>query len=307
MARYNSSSQPQYLIDFLDQYTVAQLKQLASLVASGLPNRKADLIDVIHTYLTNPDNLRREWQLFDDITASRHCRGVHSNETRLDTAQFKAKYGQQAGYWALATVTVIRFQTLIDASKFVFLRYSLPLDLKEQLKTFVPPPREVKLKTDDLPETITQTFVEFDYETRKSTVKHTVETPIVRQETERAALQDIFTVLRLIEAGKIRVSNKTFRVSAPGAKVITEACTAAISTRRMKLLDDYDPDAHRPHQSLCLAAHCAECRLCSIQRHKIGANACRPEGPPQPAGKSHQNGLAKVAQKQAAGRIQPHR
>ncbi len=237
MTRYNSSSQPQNLIEFLQQYTVPQLRQLAGLVISGLPNRKADLVDVIHTYLTNPDHLRREWQLLDELQQAAIAEVAHSNETRLDTAQFKAKYGQKPdiggfGYSYLS-------QNSLTHLDLFFYNYYLPLDLKAQLKTFVPPPREVKLNTGDPPETITQTYSTFDYAARKTT-HHTVETSVTRRETEQAALQDIFTVLRLIEAGKIRVSNKTFRVSAAGASAITQALYGGDFYPPAEVLDDYD-------------------------------------------------------------------
>ena len=94
MAAYKKQAEPQYLIDFLQQYTVPQLRQLAGLVESALPNRKADIIDVIRAYLTNPDNLRREWQQFDEVQQAATAEVVHADGNSLDTAQFKAKYGQ---------------------------------------------------------------------------------------------------------------------------------------------------------------------------------------------------------------------
>jgi hypothetical protein len=195
MAPYNSTPQPQYLIDFLQQYTVPQLKQLAGLVASGLPNRKAEVVELLHTHLTTPATLRQEWDLLDEMQQATIAEVVHSHDTRLDTAQFKAKYGHKPdlgnfgyGYPSKNTLTHLDL---------FFYHYHLPLDLKEQLKAFVPPPREVKLKTGDLPETITQTFTSYNYETRQSTTQ-TEETPLTRQDTERAALQVIVSVLRLV-------------------------------------------------------------------------------------------------------------
>ncbi len=236
MAAYRKQPDPQYLIDFLQQYTVPQLRQLAGLVESGLPNRKADIIDVIHTYLTNPDNLRHEWRQFDEMQQAAIAEVVHSNETRLNTAQFKAKYSQKPDIGGFGYGYSKNSLTHLDL---FFYHYYMPLDLKEMLKALVPPPREVNLKTGDVPETIAQTFFEFDYQVHKS-IKRTVETPIIRLETGRAALQDIFTVLRLIEAGKIRASNKTFRVTAAGAKNITQALYGGDFYPPDEVLDDYD-------------------------------------------------------------------
>lgn len=237
MAKYNTNVQPQYLIEFLQQYTVPQLRQLAGLIASGLPSRKADIIDVIHAYLTNPNKLGQEWQQLDEIQQAAIAEVVHSTGTKLDPVQFRAKYGQAPdlggfGYGYLSKSSLSHLDLF-------FYHYHMPLDLKEQLGTFVPPPREVKLKTDNPPETITQTFSNFDYEARKY-IKHTVETPIIRLDTERAALQDIYSVLRLIEAGKIRASNKTNRVTAAGAKAITQALYGGDFYPPDEVLDDYD-------------------------------------------------------------------
>jgi len=234
----NINSQPQYLTEFLQQYTVPQLRQLAGLVISGLPNRKADLVEAIHTYLTTPDNLCREWQLLDKMEQAAIAEVVHSNETRLDTAQFKAKYGQKPKPGGFGYGFLLNKNELTHLDLF-FYNYHLPLDLKAQLKTFVPPPQEVKLKTGDLPETITQTFIEFDAVARKS-IEQTVKTPLIRLETERAALQDIFTMLRLVEAGQIKVSDKTYRATAAGVKTITQALAGGDFYPPDEVLDDYD-------------------------------------------------------------------
>ncbi len=234
----NNNSQPQYLTEFLQQYTVPQLRQLAGLVISDLPNRKADLVEAIHTYLTTPDNLRREWQLLDKMEQAAIAEVVHSGETRLDTAQFKAKYGQKPKLGGYSYGLLSNKNELTHLDLF-FYSYYLPLDLKTQLKTFVPPPQKVKLNTGDLPETITQTFTEFDADTRKS-IKQTVETPLTRLETERAALQDIFTMLRLVEAGQIKVSDKTYRATAAGLKTITQALAGGDFYPPDEVLDDYD-------------------------------------------------------------------
>lgn len=237
MARYNDNSQPQYLIDFLQQYTVPQLRQLAGLIASGLPNRKADIIEIIQAYLTSPDNLRREWQSLDELQQAAVAEVVHSHEARLDTAQFKAKYGKKLdlggfSYGYLSKSSLSHLDLFFHA-------YHMPLDLKEQLSVFVPPPREVKLNTGEPPETLTQPVSNFDYETGKY-VKATIEIPIIRLGTEQAALQDIFTTLRLIEAGKIKASNKTFRVTAAGATTITQALHGGDFYEPDEALEDYD-------------------------------------------------------------------
>ena len=43
MPRCKRRSEPKYLIEFLEQYTVPELKQLTGLVASNLPACKAEI------------------------------------------------------------------------------------------------------------------------------------------------------------------------------------------------------------------------------------------------------------------------
>lgn len=43
MPRYKSRSEPKYLIEFLEQYTVPELNQLTGLVVSNLPTCKAEI------------------------------------------------------------------------------------------------------------------------------------------------------------------------------------------------------------------------------------------------------------------------
>lgn len=75
---------------------------------------------------------------------------------------------------------------------------------------------------EDLPEEIEQQHTFYDYATRTRCAE--VEcVPLTVRETERAALHDLEAVLRLVEAGKLSVSDKTRRPSAATTRAVAEA------------------------------------------------------------------------------------
>src|SRR5262249_45576294 len=108
----------------------------------------------------------------------------------------------------------------------------LPNDLRERLSEFAPKPEPLRLRgEDELPEFVEQVEqnYEFDEEEQGITiisgpgaykaaqpksVKDVVHRiPLVRRDTERAAQQDLPTMLRLIDKGKVSVSDKTLHPS----------------------------------------------------------------------------------------------
>ena len=98
----------------------------------------------------------------------------------------------------------------------------LPVDLKDRLKAFVPRPRSVVIHwEDEVPATVKVKNKVYDFKQNKyKTERH--EVPLKELHTEYAAIKDLATVLRLTDSGKIKVSAKTKRVSAAGAKLIAE-------------------------------------------------------------------------------------
>jgi len=224
MARRSTKTQPEQLREFLEKYTVAVLRKLAKLVTAHLPNRKADLIAVIEAELMNPERLKQLWTSLDELQRAAVAEVVHGPSLAFDADAFRAKYGDNPNWGEFS-----RWGGLETPSKLgLFLHRDgggparLPRDLQERLKAFVPPPRDIETQTiDEPPKTISQVWREFDRATR-TYKEYTEEMPIVRCETEQIAQHDLQAVLRLIEAGKIRVSAKTKRVTAAGAKAISD-------------------------------------------------------------------------------------
>ncbi len=237
MSRYSMRAEPQNLLDFLEQYTVPLLKELAGLIPPNIPTRKADIIAELHTYLTNPTNLRAIWQQLDELQQAAVAEVVHQSSPTFDSFGFQAKYGQKPDWGTWRRYSSSNKPSLLQL---FFYGSVMPLDLKAELKAFVPPPRTIKISiTETVPETVAHSYYHFDQETRQSS-QRMVDVPIVQLATERAALQELNTVLRLIEAGKIRASNKTNRVTKTGAKAITQALYGGDYYPPDELLDSYD-------------------------------------------------------------------
>jgi hypothetical protein len=246
MSRYDSYEQFKTVHQALEQYTVPDIKELAGLIASHLPTRKADLMQVIETYLNSQTNLRQIWRQLDEIQQAAVAEMLHSGELTFDEARFKAKYGQKPNWGGLQNSGYYgRPKQQPTLLRLLFYRGQIPLDLQAKLKAFVSPPRAVKIKTASPPATIPQKYHDYNYETGKSTAKYE-DIPVIQLDTERAARQDILAVLRLIDLGKVRASAKTNRVTAAGAKAITEVLFGGDFYASDEKLDDYGDSALGP-------------------------------------------------------------
>jgi hypothetical protein len=218
MRRGDRNVQPTTLKESLENYTVPPLKKLAGLLASNLPTRKADLVSLIQRELENPERLQELWTKLDTLQQAAVAEAVHSSED-FEAAVFRAKYGGDPDWGEKS-----RYGELKKPSPLcLFIQHGnlMPRDLQKRLQAFVPPPRPPEAHAEDeLPATISQTYSVYDYKSRRSK-QYTEEIEVVRCETEHAAQHDVHAVLRLIDAGKVRASDRTKRVTAAGAGAIT--------------------------------------------------------------------------------------
>ncbi len=218
MVRNTNTSQPELLRDFLESYTVPYLKQLAGLLASNLPTRKAELLDIIQEHMASPERLRRLWTELDTLQQAAVAEAVYSASSSFDATNFRAKYGQDPNWGQISHYGQIEKPTRL----WLFIHNGrMPHDLSKQLESFVPRPRAAQVRTvDELPATVSRSWYEYDLTSRRREL-HIEAIPVVRSDMERAAQHDAFAVLRLIDRGKVRVSDKTKRVTTAGAKAIT--------------------------------------------------------------------------------------
>jgi hypothetical protein len=218
MSRGNKAIQPITLKDSLESYTVPPLKKLAGLLTTNPPTRKADLVSLIQRELENPERLRQLWDKLDTLQQAAVAEAVHS-AGNFEAAVFRAKYGSDPDWGEKSRYGEMQKPSLLC----LFIQHGglVPRDLKKRLRAFVPPPRRPEVRTgEELPATVSQTYSVYDYESRRSK-QYTEEVEVARCDTEHAAQHDVHAVLRLIDAGKVRASDRTKRVTAAGARAIT--------------------------------------------------------------------------------------
>ena len=98
----------------------------------------------------------------------------------------------------------------------------MPADLKNRLKLFVPRPATAKVKSlDQLPAAYDRPYKYWDSKTKK-TVKGVEVIPLTLRESEQVAQREMLAILRLVDAAKVAVSDKTRKPPKTTIKAITE-------------------------------------------------------------------------------------
>jgi hypothetical protein len=195
-----------YAANHLDSLNVDELKKLASVICPGQKlTRKADLISSLSDTLANVDVLRQLWEQLDDTQKMAVSEGVYSARRAIDPTKFKAKYGQLpdmgARDWGFRYGRNPHSPPPI--LRFFFPAGYIPEDIRKLLLTFVPKPPQNALQTlDELPDI-----------------------SIIARNTACGALQDLLTMLHLIDSGKLLVSDKTLRPSRTAMDTISANLT----------------------------------------------------------------------------------
>jgi hypothetical protein len=227
--RYSDGEKIPTLVEALSEHmSAAELKKLASLTGSRLPTRKAELADLIILHLQG-DRLRTVFECLDELQKAAVAEVVHSGDALFAAGRFRAKYGRDPSWGSLdeyargARPTALRF--------FFFGRGVMPTDLKERLRVFVPPPVEAEVKTlESLSSAYSRPFKHWNPKTKREE-RGTESIPLKISASERAAQRELLSVLRLVDAGKVAVSDATRKA--------TSATIGAISS--VLEGDDYYP------------------------------------------------------------------
>ncbi len=203
--------------------TVPELKALARLTKSTPPGPKPDLAKHILEYLEG-DWLRMVWQSLDDLQKAAVAEVVHSTDTVFPADRFRAKYGRLPSF-GTARREPTQHEGPTPLRFFFYGRTQqggvMPDDLKERLGAFVPPPLEAEVESaEQLATVYDRPFEEWNPQTKQREHK-TEPIPLSVRETERSARRELLSVLRLVDAGKVAVSDKTQRPSAATIDAIT--------------------------------------------------------------------------------------
>ena len=195
------------LLEALNNQVVDQLKALANLLTGDkLPTRKAELVSYVQQGLQGAA-LQKLWEQCDRLQKAVISEVVHSPDDRYQQTRFVSKYGQEP-VWS--TGERFAYQSKPSILGLFFYSFTMPQDLKAQLKAFVPAPEPTVIQSaETLPATLARAQQTYDYKTRRRTATP-IELPLQSRETESGAQRDLQTVLRLVDLGKVTISDKTF-------------------------------------------------------------------------------------------------
>jgi hypothetical protein len=218
MTRYHSDGRiPTLEVALAEHMNVDDLKKLAKHTNQKIPTRKADIAAVIKRYLDG-ERLTAVWRGLDDLQRAAVAEVVHSSSTHFLAERFAAKYGRGPD-WGTAD----KYGYRRDPSPLAFFFYGgvLPDDLKARLKAFVPKPAAAEVKTlSELPAAYDLPWSRWNSKTRTEE-NGTEQVPLAVHQTESTAQRELLSVLRLIDSGKVSVSDKTRRPSAATIKAVT--------------------------------------------------------------------------------------
>jgi len=194
------------LSEALARKTVDELKALAALLPEvARAGRKDELMAAVLSHLGGAA-LRSLWDRLDEMQRLAVAESLYTPGGLFDSHRFRAKYG------ALPRFSVAggdnkrsfssRYEPPTPLCLFLHkdvLQHSLPLDLGERLRSFVPEPAVANLPVvESLPDNVD-------------------DEPLTVRCTEREAIVDLPVLLRLADQGKLQVSDKT---SQPGTTTL---------------------------------------------------------------------------------------
>ncbi|MBF2083495.1 helicase-associated domain-containing protein [Thermoleptolyngbya sp. C42_A2020_037] len=223
MAYYSQPDSIPRLSEALNHLTVDQLKSLAGLVSEDKPPlRKTELVNFILQGMEG-GALRRLWERCDLLQRAAIAEVVHAEDDRFNKTRFACKYGKSPK-WGTGSTYSYHFKPSVLS--LFFYAGTMPKDLKARLKAFVPPPEPTPIPS---VETVgdSQPAQQRRYESGQRQPKiHTLHLPQKLQDTEQIARRDLQAVLRLVDLGKVSVSDKTFFPTTATLSAIAEVLEA---------------------------------------------------------------------------------
>lgn len=217
----------------LESKTADDLKRLLALLSSEQRfTRKADIINAILQEMEGA-KIQQIWHRLDALQKAAIAEVVHSSTNDYYADSFVAKYGQKPSFG-----TGDRYSSRYKPSLLSLFFYHgvMPPELKQTLKAFVPKPQAPHLQ--NVSDTIPETFL---VRQQKYWNDQEYEVPLTVCVMEQAAQKDLLSVLRLIQSGKVAVSDKTALPSGVTVKAIAAVLFGGdfYDDQQRKTADDY--------------------------------------------------------------------
>ena len=212
------------LEDALSGLTVPVLGPMIKLLnlPKPRPRLKKDMVEAIRERLTGR-SFRELWERLDKTQQLAVAETIHGFDTHFNADRFRAKYGVLPKGFDPANadkVSLLRFFFYPPDGDRYFLPTTIPRDVAEQLREFVPEPEFPTVASlEEAPDFVDRRRNEFVPKGQKPKFDRV---PLTRRNMELAAAYDLLAVLRLIDAGRVSVSRKTRRASAVSVRRVAE-------------------------------------------------------------------------------------
>ena len=208
MGRRDDETEPQRAEQEFNRLTVEHLQPLVMLLDADPPKKKGELVAILTRAMTNPARVRALYDQLDSTAQLAVREATHDPRGRYSRTKFVAKYGREPAwrepipkpesYWGG------RHRSASSLLVLFFPHHEfLPADLRAILRQFVQAPDPFRIRTCAEPPTkFTLVRPSWDRKNSDEIV------PVRVRETAREAEADLPAVLRLIDAGKVRVTDK---------------------------------------------------------------------------------------------------
>ncbi len=231
--------------------TVEHLKPLAALLTGDVPKRKPELVHLLTRFMTDPDEVRTLYERLDPLAKMAVQEAAFEPKGLLHRDRFIARHGRMPDFHPVEEEGSYGYRRRTRPTPLLlfFPRYDwLPTDLRQLLLAFVPSPPAFTLPTvAEPPATVRQTWTTWR---RNREVEESADVPLRVRETAREAEQDLRAVLRLIEAGRVRVSDKKRQPTAASQKAVAEVLAGG----DFYTAEDQDESKYDPAHDLAVKA-----------------------------------------------------
>ena len=193
--------------------TLDDLRPLAGLVAADPPTKKSDLVPLLARVMTDAARVRDLYDRLDAVSRNAVRVAAADPAGRLDREKFRAWFGEPPRFDEPGPAPegraygYGRSRRPPTPLRLFFPRFDyLPTDTRDILRGFVPPPDAFAVPTLDAPPA-THALYEHVWHDRKRD-REEREEPIRVRDTAGEAEAGIRAVLRLVDAGKVRVTDR---------------------------------------------------------------------------------------------------
>ncbi len=256
MSRWYEEDRPVPIREAFNQLTVEHLKPLAALLNEKVPTRKGELVDVVARAMRHSAQVRALYEELDPLAQRAVQEAAHDARGVLHEDRFRARYSQMPAFYKPAPQKD-SFHSFYDYRGYTrptklalfFPKYRwLPTDLRELLLAFVPAPPEFTLPTlAEVPASVAQTHRVWR---KNKYVEEQEDVPLCVRATAAEALHDVRAVLRLIQLGQVRVTDKKKQPTAASQRAVAAVLLGGDFYSR----EDQEADDHGGSSDLAIKA-----------------------------------------------------